>query len=211
MAIPDDPFSPSEFDPWAENYDHDVATERQFPFAGYEQALDTAVKLAAAEAGMAVIDLGTGTGNLALRFAALGCELWCTDFSEAMLAKARGKLPNAHFVPHDLRTRWPAELDRRFDRIVSGYVFHHFEVDKKVELCRELSRQRLLPGGKLIIADLSFPNRKLMRMYAESVREVWEEEPYWLADEALAALTNAGLRTTYIQVGPCAGVYAIQA
>ena len=110
-----DTFSPNEFDSWAESYDGDTITQSRFPFAGYDEVLDTIVKLAVPEPGMSVLDLGTGTGNLAARFAARGCELWCTDFSEAMLVKAREKLPGAHFVPHDLRQPWPDELDRRFE------------------------------------------------------------------------------------------------
>ncbi len=211
MSSPEDPFSSSEFDPWAESYDHDVATQKLFPFVGYEQALDEVVKLAAPQAGMSVLDIGTGTGNLAVRFAQQGCELWCTDFSQPMLAKAREKLPAAQFVQHDLRTAWPAELERRFDRVVSAYVFHHFQLQKKVELLRELSRNRLLPGGKLIIADLSFPSGRMMQMFAQSVGELWEQEPYWLADEALPALAAAGLNTTYIQVSACAGIYSLGA
>lgn len=209
MNIPEDAFSSNEFDPWAESYDHDVATQKQFPFAGYEQALDEVVRLAAPQTGMSVLDIGTGTGNLAVRFARQGCELWCTDFSQAMLAKALEKLPAAHFVQHDLRAAWPADLERRFDRVVSAYVFHHFELPKKVELLRELSRDRLLPGGKLIIADLSFPSGRMMELFAQSVGELWEQEPYWLADQALPALAGAGLNTTYIQVSACAGIYSV--
>ncbi len=209
MSEPDDPFSPDEFDPWAETYDHDTATQNQFPFAGYEQALDTVVERAASKAGMSVLDIGTGTGNLAVRFAERGCELWCTDFSEAMIAKAREKVPQAHFVQHDLRSPWPPELNRRFDRIVSAYVFHHFDVGEKVRLCKTLIAERLTPDGKLIIADLSFQNERAMQAFAESVGELWEQEPYWLADGAMPALAEAGLKAAYTQVSACAGVYAI--
>jgi putative AdoMet-dependent methyltransferase len=207
----DDPFSPDEFDPWAESYDHDVASQDRFPFAGYEQALDTVVEQAAPQAGMSVLDIGTGTGNLALRFAERGCDLWCTDFSEAMLSKAREKLPQAHFVLHDLRQPWPAALDRRFDRIVSAYVFHHFDLAGKVGLCKTLVTGHLTPGGTLIVADLSFPDDKAMAAFAQSVGELWEQEPYWLADEALPALMDAGMSVSYTQVSGCAGVYKISA
>jgi ubiquinone/menaquinone biosynthesis C-methylase UbiE len=127
-----DPFPASEFDQWAESYDADVVTYGTFPFAGYERVLDAAVGMASVEAGMSVLDLGVGTGNLALRFSALGCRLWCTDYSPSMLAKARPKLPEARFVLHDLRDPFPPELNRRFDRVVSAYTFHHFELDQKV-------------------------------------------------------------------------------
>jgi len=80
-----DPFPPSGFDFWAETYDQEVLNLTQFPFYGYEQVLDQVVRQADANHGMTGLDIGTGTGNLALRFAKLGCELWCTDFSEPML------------------------------------------------------------------------------------------------------------------------------
>jgi putative AdoMet-dependent methyltransferase len=209
MTMPNDPFPASEFDPWADTYDQDVAAQSPFPFDGYERVLDTVVRLAMSAPGMSVLDIGTGTGNLAGRFSMQGCELWCTDFSEAMLQKARAKLPNAHFVLHDLRASWPRELQRGFDRIVSAYVFHHFELEKKVELCRSLAAKRLKTAGKLIIADLSFPDKKAMETFAATVGPQWEEEPYWLADEAIAALQLASLRAEYIQVSACAGVYLI--
>lgn len=206
-----DPFSPEEFDPWAETYDQDVAAQNRFPFAGYEQAMETVVRMAAPESGMSVLDIGTGTGNLARRFAERGCKLWCTDFSEAMLEKARAKLPEAHFVRHDLRQPWPAALDRKFDRIVSGYVFHHFEAGEKVTLGKSLVTGHLVEGGKLVIADLSFPSQQAMEAFSDSVGELWEQEPYWLADESIPALTEAGLRVSYAQVSACAGVYEITA
>ena len=208
MSQPD-PFSSDKFNLWAENYDQDIKAQTRFPFIGYERVLETVVTLAAPQAGASVLDLGAGTGNLALRFAERGCKLWCADFSEAMLDKARRKLPGARFVQHDLRAAWPAELDRRFDHIVSAYVFHHFELKKKVKLCLELVSGHLIEDGNLIIADISFPNAKTMKSFAESVGELWTQEPFWLADEALAALEKADLQAEYVQVSDCAGVYSI--
>jgi len=207
----DDPFSSSEFDPWAETYDHDVSTQNKFPFDGYERALETVVELAALEPGMSVLDLGTGTGNLALLFANRGCEIWCSDFSESMLAKAREKLPQAHFVLHDLRAEWPAELVHRFDRIVSAYVFHHFDLEGKVRMCKDLVTRHLSAHGKLIIADLSFKDQNEMDIFARSVGDLWEAEPFWLAEDSLPALEKADLEVKYVQVSPSAGVYSISA
>lgn len=208
MSQPD-PFSSDKFNLWAENYDQDIKAQTQFPFLGYERVLETVVALAAPQAGASVLDIGVGTGNLALRFEERGCKLWGTDFSDAMLDKARRKLPGAHFVQHDLRAAWPAELDRRFDHIVSAYVFHHFELKKKVNICQQLASRYLVEDGNLVIADISFPNTKAMKSFAESAGELWTQEPFWLVDEALAALEKAGLRAEYVQVSGCAGVYSI--
>ena len=208
--LQNDPFPPSDFDTWAKSYDQDVQSQSLFPFDGYERVLETVVTLAEPQTGHSVLDLGTGTGNLAVRFLERGCELWCTDFSESMLEKTREKLPRAHFVLADLRADWPKELNRRFDRIVSAYVFHHLELDAKVRVCRELVAQHLAPNGKTIIGDLSFPDAGRMNEYAKSIGDLWEEEYFWLADESIHALEKAGMKVVYQQVSACAGIYLIE-
>jgi putative AdoMet-dependent methyltransferase len=202
-----DPFPASEFDQWAESYDADVVTYDAFPFAGYAQVLNAVVELASVEAGMSVLELGVGTGNLALRFSNLGCRLWCTDYSPSMLDKARSKLPEAHLILHDLREPFPPELNRRFDRIVSAYTFHHFELDQKAALVSRLASEHVVPGGNVTIADISFTSAEQMREFAATIGDHWNEEPYWLADEALPALRRARLNAEYRQISPCAGVF----
>ena len=209
MNLPTDPFPPSEFDDWAENYDQSIHATPHFPFGGYPRVLQTILELTQPQPGQAILDLGTGTANLAVLFAQAGCELWCSDFSPRMLEKARAKLPQAHLALHDLRADWPPEFERRFDGIVSAYVFHHFELEKKVSLCCELVSQRLNPGRRLVIGDLSFPSLAAKERFSRDIPD-WEEEYYWLADEALAALQTAGLRVAYQQISGCAGVYQIQ-
>lgn len=201
-----DPFPASDFDAWAEQYDQDVTVDG-FPFTGYARVLDEIVRQAQAAPGMRVLDLGTGTGNLAARFAALGCELWCTDYSPKMLELARAKLPAARFFEHDLRQPFPPELAQRFDCIISGYVFHHLELPGKVALAARLIAEHLVPGGRLVIADLSFPDAQARDAICQAAGDRGDEEPYWIAAEALPALRAAGIPAAYTQVSDCAGIY----
>ena len=202
-----DPFPASDFDQWAAQYDHDV-TQPGFPFLGYSEVLAKTFQLAEAKPGMKVLDLGTGTGGLAQFFLSAGCEMWCSDFSSQMLDLARLKLPAAHLFLHDLRQPFPSGLPR-FDRIVSAYVFHHFELPEKLTLLQRLWSTMLAPHGRLVIADISFPTRQALGDFRLAAGAQWEDEPYWIANEALPALQVISDRADYLQVSDCAGIYTI--
>jgi 2-polyprenyl-3-methyl-5-hydroxy-6-metoxy-1,4-benzoquinol methylase len=157
---------------------------------------------------MRVLDLGTGTGNLAGAFASHGCEVWATDFAPKMLALAQVKHPGLHFIQSDLRQGWPADVDGVFDRIVSAYVFHHVPLAEKVRLSAVFAA-RLAPQGKLVLADLVFPNAVGLEAMRRLAGGNWEEEHYWLADETLAAYQQAGMLASYTPVSICAGVFEV--
>ena len=197
------------FDRWSETYDRSVLDESGV-HEGYDAVLETVVRTAEIQPGKRVLDLGIGTGNLALRFVALGCAVWGVDFSLAMLAKARTKLPEVTLVQADLRGEWPpadsaSALTGPFDRIVSTYVLHEFSLDHKVALLRRLAGCSLGPEGRIVIGDISFES---VQARTDAGADHWdEEEHYWAADETRAACTPAGLHFTYSQVSSCGGVY----
>lgn len=203
-----DPFPASDFDDWAETYDQSIQGYANFPFAGYDQVLATILEWAKPSAGQTILDLGTGTGNLALLFDGQGCQLTCTDFSESMLEKARAKLPRAEFFLHDLRETSPL-AGRHFDCIVSAYVFHHFLLEQKIEICAKLAKEHLMQGGSIILGDISFPSQNAQDAIKQSTPD-WEEEFYWQADEALKMFEKAGFEVRYAQISACAGVYKIR-
>ena len=200
----------ARFDGWAETYDGHVKGSSNFPFAGYEAVLELTVALAEVSSGMGILDLGTGTGNLAGRFAAAGCAVWAIDFSEAMLARARSKHPGVHFALGDLRDDPPGGFPPRYDRIVSAYAFHHLDLDEKVRLLSLLVRRHLNPGGRIVIADIAFETAADRAAARERLRNAWDEDEfYWAAGETRRALEAVPLRTTYEQVSSCAGVFVI--
>ena len=209
MAVEVDPFPASDFDRWASSYDQSVLDETHFPFTGYQQALAAVIRLAAPQPGMSVLDIGTGTANLAAGFAARGCRVWGTDFSPAMLDHARRKVPQARFILADVRAGWPVELPPLMERIVSAYVFHHFKLEEKVRLLVELAAH-LAPQGRLVIADVAFANRDAMETERRMMGDDWEDEFYWLADETILALEQVGLYASFTPVSNCAGVFVME-
>jgi len=204
-----DIFPPNDFDRWAEHYDNSVRDNDCYPFDGYERALETIFHLSKAKPSYSVLDLGTGTGNLAILFARLGCQVWGLDFSSEMLVRARIKLPQAIFGQVDLRDEWPLEFQRRFHYIVSAYTFHHFPLAEKVSLVKRLFEESLLPGGLVVIGDIAFESSLEQDRLRLSLGDEWEDEFYWVADEAINALQAVDLQAEYTKVSRCAGVFRI--
>jgi len=201
------------FNAWAADYDQLlVAGTAPVSFEGYDDVLAEVVEQAQVAPGMSVLDLGTGTGNLAARFVTVGCEVWGMDFSEKMLAQAQEKLPSMHIVLADLLAEaWPQSLKRRFDRIVSAYVWHDFDLAYKMGLLKRLTEQNLARQGRVVVADIAYPDQTARTQAGAYWGRLWSEaEHYWAADETIVACKAIGLSCTYQQVSSCAGVCVIE-
>lgn len=205
-----DPFPASDFDEWAPTYDADTASNIGFPFERYDLVLKTVFEAALVEPDMRVLDLGAGTGNLTALFARAGCEVWGTDYSPEMLLLARKKLPGVRFVQADIRDSWSPALPQVFDRIVSGYAFHHFPQAQKVALIVELARRHLSPAGRIVIADIAFPSADHQAAVKKDLGDAWDDEFYWIADADIPALTSAGLLAAFDPVSASAGVFTVE-
>lgn len=199
------------FDNWAKAYNPAAnSSENDFPFAGYKLVLDEVMRLAEVEPGMRVLDLGIGTGNLAERFLATGCEVWGCDFSAEMLARARAQWPQIHLLKANLLEEWPCELRGPFDRVVSAYVLHHFDLPTKVDLLRRVASQSLAEGGRILIADVAFPTVAVRSAAAQRWADRWDDnEHYMAADETVHACRQIGLQIAYRQVSSCAGIFIV--
>lgn len=131
------------YDRWAEIYDGE-----DNPLVRLEER--QIGPLAGDVAGLAVADIGCGTGRHALRWAAAGARVTAVDFSTAMLKRARAK-PGAQavtFIRHDLVKRLPLP-SATFDRVFCCLVLDHIAgLDK---LFRELGRL-CHPAGCVIIS-----------------------------------------------------------
>jgi len=208
MVIMNDKYPAEEFDQWASSYDKDIYSGG-FPFSGYEDTLDEIVNIAHPQSGMQILDMGVGTGNLAARFLAHGCDVTGIDFSTRMIEFAKNKYPDAEYYQADLRSDFSSLFSgRKFDRIVSAYTFHHFSLPKKTSILL-----KLLPYlddiGFFIIGDIAFNNRLSMKINKERLGSFWEEEDYWLADESVEYLSQRNLQAKFTSTSRFAGVFCI--
>src|ERR1039458_3114298 len=117
-----------------------------------------AVELAAVGPGSSVIDVATGTGDLAIaleRAVAPDGEVLACDFSEQMLARARAKAPQLRFDWADALAL-PYATDR-FDAATVGFGARNFsDLQRGIE---ELVRV-VRPGGRVVILEITRPTRE---------------------------------------------------
>ena len=133
------------YDRWAAVYDHDAN-----PLPPLEEPMVDA--MIGEVAGLAVLDLGCGTGRHALRLAAAGAKVTGVDFSEGMLAQARGKAGDmgVRFVAQDLHCPLPFEA-ATFNAVVSGLVLEHLrDVDG---FFGQIARM-LKPRGRAVVTGM---------------------------------------------------------
>ncbi len=207
----------SQFDAWAAAYDADVAASAAdgaaggvgFPFAGYDRVLARVAELADLAPGMAVLELGPGTGNLTARLAERGAAVWALDFSAEMLARARARVPAAYFAQAHLLGDYPPDFHRPFDRVVSTYTFHEFPLPDKLALLRRLFTDHLRPGGAVVIGDIGFPAAAARDALRDAAGEGWDDEYYWIMDEVEPALHEAGFVVSWAQLSSCGVVLSV--
>ena len=126
-------------------------------------------------------------------------------------AKAVEKLPQAALVQADLLSDWPTELDHRFDRIVSSYVLHEFDLSTKMKLLQKLTGRHLAAKGRIVVGDIAFPTSAARDQARRKWADLWdEEEYYWAADEVADICESAGLQVTYKQISSCGGVFIVE-
>ncbi len=201
---------------------HDNATEpmseqpetlSQRRFAQYAEAyvtstthaqgadLDRLLDLAQPQSDWVMLDVATGGGHTALKFAPYVAHVTASDVTPAMLAAAEKHLTdkgvrnvdfkqvNAEAMPFD---------DARFDLVTCRIAPHHF--DNAARFVEEATRV-LKPGGVLLVQDHLVPDD----VTAACTIEVFEKlrDPShnraFTANEWRRMFTEAGLAVTHVE------------
>jgi SAM-dependent methyltransferase len=141
-----------------------------------------------------ILDVGCGSGDLAIYLAQLGHQVVGIDFVEAAIAEARRKaasLPVEMTGPVDFQVAdalRPSLLRKRFGAVVDSGFYHLFDAGQCEQLVREI-RSILLPGGHYYLHEFAveFPAPNLPRQVtADEIQLRFTAERGWKIREIQA-------------------------
>jgi demethylmenaquinone methyltransferase/2-methoxy-6-polyprenyl-1,4-benzoquinol methylase len=137
---------------------HVADLEQMAGTQGFLRLRDEIVGLAALQRDDRVLDIGAGTGLLALAIAPQVGSVCAVDISPAMCRRLSAKLAERAIANAEVVTTSAVTLpleQASFDVVVSNYCFHHMPDADKERALREVLRV-LRPSGRLVIGDMMF-------------------------------------------------------
>ncbi len=153
----------------------------------YQRAIEAVV-----EPGMRVMDLGTGTGILALWAARAGAEVVAVEPHDVIevakrMARDNGLADRITFVRGDSQT---LSLERPVDLVVTECMGNFFVTDEMQPVLRDLPRH-LAPGGRTL-------PRRISLHLAAAMLPFWQEMRFW--DQPVGGFDFSGAKDLARQV-----------
>jgi demethylmenaquinone methyltransferase/2-methoxy-6-polyprenyl-1,4-benzoquinol methylase len=145
-----------------------------------------------------VLDVGCGTGALALRAANRGADVKGIDVNAEMIAVAKAKVGNGQISGRiELEEKGVAELDHEpsetYDVVMSGLCLSELSEDELRFLLQQAFRV-LKPGGLLLIADEVPPANMWLRWAHRLLRLPLALAAYLISGETTRPLDSLPVR-----------------
>jgi SAM-dependent methyltransferase len=120
-------------------------------FHGWFKTLESFIPTPRQGNKKSVLEVGCSIGGAAAIAEELGYEVYATDISKYAVKKAEKNLPNIHFFPWDVTTKFP--LNKKFDLIYAFEVVEHLEDPRKAIL----NLKTLLKPKAILILSTPLP------------------------------------------------------
>jgi ubiquinone/menaquinone biosynthesis C-methylase UbiE len=141
------------------NWDRHVENmERLAATPAFGQIRDEILERASLRPSDRVLDIGAGTGLLALAAAPHAAHVSALDLAPAMCRRLEAKLEHLGVENVEVFTNsatWLPLADGSVDVVLSNYCFHHLGREEKLRALQEIARV-LRPGGRLVFGDMMF-------------------------------------------------------
>ncbi len=172
--------------------------------------------------GQRVLDLGCGTGALAIRAARRGAAVKGIDVNPEMLELARRRAQAAGLADRiELAEAGVAELDAEapasYDAVTAGLCFSELSADELTYTLAQVTRI-LKPGGRLLVADEVRPRGLARRVLHGLVRVPLAAITFLLTQQTTrpvaglpARLTDAGLAMVAVRTSGLRSFAAFEA
>lgn len=158
------------FDEWSTHYDETISQkdgEYAEVFENYEEILQRTAQNIAMSPNATVVDIGSGTGNLAYQAFLKGYNVQGVEPNEKMRQLSLKKYPEIPIQTGSFLTLPFAE--HSIDAFISSYAFHHLSDDEKAQAAL-LLKSKLRPHGKVVIADTMYASKEAGIQLLEDAR-----------------------------------------
>jgi demethylmenaquinone methyltransferase/2-methoxy-6-polyprenyl-1,4-benzoquinol methylase len=180
-------YTTASFARWARFYDLFVA------LFGVRVVRRAAVEIGDLQPGDRVLDVCTGTGDVALEFAKRCDEVTGIDLTPEMLAQARKKDPegNVRFLQMDA-TRLDF-ADGEFDVSAVSFGLHDMPAQVREAALREMVR---VTKDRIVIVEYNPPGNRVLRALYVAIVSLWESKyfPEFARADLRDLLARCGLR-----------------
>jgi ubiquinone/menaquinone biosynthesis C-methylase UbiE len=170
-------------------------------------AYNAAVRQAGAAPGRSILDLCTGTGEIALRCARRGARVTAVDLTPSMLTRAVSKMRRLPVRFAGMDARRLAFPDRSFDAVLLSFALHDMPRRVRGQVLSEASR---VARERLVVLDYDVPRSALGRRAVLAGLGLFET-PYlgdFAKQGAAGALAEAGLEIA-ATLRPLPGLFVI--
>ena len=159
-----------------------------------------AIMLSGWHPGERILDLCTGTGELALAFAAQGAKVVGSDIARGMLMRAMSKSRNSNLAWAEMDATDLAFAPKSFEISVLSLGLHHMPISIQIRVLEELRR---VTRRRVIIIEPHTPTDPRWFPLWVAVASVIDESEYmheWVRQDLTSTCISAGLQVEFVQV-----------